>query len=207
MKPLELKSGYFLYRKYLDRGEQGRLLEIIQSILSDSPLFTPRMPRTGKAFSVRMSNCGELGWVSDKEHGYRYQPLHPDSGTCWPPMPPLLRRLWDELCGYDAPPQVALINYYAQDAHMGMHRDLDEEDMNAPILSVSLGDTALFRMGGAVRRDRTASVKLASGDVLVMCGPARHSYHGVDRIYAGSSRLLPQGGRFNITLRRVTRVS
>ncbi len=207
MKPVELKSGYFLFRNHLDACEQDRLLETIHAVLSDSPLFTPRMPRTGKAFSVRMSNCGELGWVSDKQQGYRYQPLHPDNGQCWPPMPRVLLRLWDELCGYDAPPQAALINYYAPGARMGMHRDRDEEDMEAPILSISLGDTALFRMGGMARRDRTASVRLASGDVLLMRGTARHSYHGVDRILAGSSRLLPQGGRFNITLRRVTRVS
>ena len=207
MTPLEMKKGYFLYRNHLDTAEQGRLVEIIQAILSDSPLFTPRMPRTGRAFSVRMSNCGELGWVSDKEHGYRYQPRHPDSGKPWPAMPAAFRRLWDELSGYDAPPQAALINYYGPAARMGLHRDRDEEDANAPIVSISLGDTALFRMGGTARRDQTASVRLASGDVLVMSGPARHSHHGVDRILAGSSRLLPQGGRFNITLRRVTRAS
>ena len=162
------------------------------------------MPKTGKAFSVRMTNCGPLGWVSDVA-GYRYQPLHPDTGQPWPPMPPVLLEAWEKLSGFAAPPQACLVNFYDGAARMGLHQDRDEQDFDAPVVSLSLGDTCLFRLGGIKRNDPTRSFKLASGDAFVFGGPARLAFHGVDRIYAGTSTLLPQGGRINLTLRRVTK--
>jgi alkylated DNA repair protein (DNA oxidative demethylase) len=162
------------------------------------------MPRTGKPFSVRMSNCGVLGWVSD-ETGYRYQPAHPETGRPWPAMPPRLLDAWQALAGYPHPPEACLINLYDAAAKMGLHQDRDEDDLDAPVLSLSLGDTAVFRVGGVARSDRSVSVKLQSGDALSFGGPARLAFHGIDRIIAGSSTLLPQGGRINLTLRRVTR--
>jgi alkylated DNA repair protein (DNA oxidative demethylase) len=169
-----------------------------------APFFQPRMPGTGKPFSVRMTNCGSLGWVSD-ERGYRYQPLHPETGEPWPLLPAPLLDLWTELSGYPHPPEACLVNFYAAGARMGLHQDRDEQDFDAPVLSVSLGDAALFRIGGTTRGGKTVSLKLASGDVLLFGGEARLAYHGIDRILSGSSTLLPEGGRINLTLRRVTK--
>jgi alkylated DNA repair protein (DNA oxidative demethylase) len=162
------------------------------------------MPRTGKPFSVRMTNAGPLGWVSD-ERGYRYQPRHPDTGKPWPPIPASARRAWDELGAYLLPPEACLVNLYPPGARMGLHQDRDEKDFSAPVLSLSLGDTALFRFGGTERGGPTRSVRLRSGDALVLGGPARLAFHGVDRLLSGTSVLLPEGGRINLTLRRVTR--
>jgi alkylated DNA repair protein (DNA oxidative demethylase) len=160
------------------------------------------MPRSGKPFSVRMTNCGPLGWVSDAG-GYRYQPTHPDTGRPWPSMPDLALRAWRDLAGYGPPPEACLINVYAPTARMGLHQDRDEQDFSAPVLSLSLGDTCLFRIGGTSRGDPTRSFRLASGDAVVLGGPARLAFHGVDRIMPGTSTLLPEGGRINLTLRRV----
>ncbi|HHN67171.1 MAG TPA: alpha-ketoglutarate-dependent dioxygenase AlkB [Thermopetrobacter sp.] len=200
--------GLRLYRGLLGVTEQARLLEEIAAIVRAAPLFTPRMPNTGRPFSVRMSNCGALGWVSDREGGYRYQPRHPRTGRPWPPMPQMLRRLWGELTGYPAPPEAALINHYPPGARMGLHVDADEQARDAPVLSISLGDAATFRIGGPRRRDPTASVRLHGGDVLLLGGAARHCHHGIDRIHPGTAAVpLPEEigpGRLNITLRRVT---
>jgi alkylated DNA repair protein (DNA oxidative demethylase) len=170
--------------------------------LKSAPLFTPTMPKTGKPFSVRMTNCGPLGWVSDRE-GYRYQAHHPLTGEAWPAMPAMLLDAWRALSGYAHDPEACLINYYGPDAKMGLHQDRDEEDFDAPIVSFSLGDTAMFRIGGAERGGKTTSLKLHSGDGIVFGGPARLVYHGIDRIFAGTSTLLGREGRVNLTLRRV----
>lgn len=191
-----------LYPAYLDRAAQEALLEQIRAIVEEAPLFTPCMPRSGKAFSVRMSNCGPLGWVSDIG-GYRYQPYHPATQRPWPSMPPLLLQFWQDLSGCDAEPEACLINYYGPDAKMGLHVDSDEEDFSAPIFSLSLGDDARFRLGGTTRKDPTNSFKLSSGDILLLDGKDRKAYHGIDRIYPGTSNLLKAPGRINLTMRRV----
>jgi alkylated DNA repair protein (DNA oxidative demethylase) len=193
---LDLRPGY------LDRAAQETLLAAVREAIRQAPLFTPTMPRTGKPFSVRMTNCGPLGWVSDAG-GYRYQPTHPDTGRPWPRMPDLALRAWRDLAGYPPLPQACLINVYAPTARMGLHQDRDEQDFSAPVLSLSLGDTCLFRVGGTGRGDPTRSFRLASGDALVLGGQARLAFHGVDRIMPGTSTLLPEGGRINLTLRRV----
>ncbi|MFP3921350.1 MAG: alpha-ketoglutarate-dependent dioxygenase AlkB family protein [Dichotomicrobium sp.] len=187
---------------YLDVDAQARLRQLIREIVAEAPLFVPRMPRTGRPFSVRMTNCGTLGWLADKDGGYRYEPVHPETGRPWPPIPPLLLAIWEDVGG-GAPPEACLVNYYAHGAKMGLHQDRDEEDFSAPIVSVSLGDTGVFRIGGKTRKAPTARYELGSGDVLVMRGEARLAFHGIDRIVAGSSDLLPEGGRINITMRRV----
>ena len=189
----------------LDRAAQGALLTEIRRIIAEAPLFTPTMPRSGNPMSVRMTNCGPLGWVTDKERGYRYQSTHPVTGKPWPPMPQLLLDLWNEVSGYPAPPEACLINYYAGTAKMGLHQDKDEEEFAAPVLSVSLGDTGIFRVGGKSRKDPTQTFELKSGDVVVLGGEDRLAHHGIDRVLPGTSELLPEGGRFNLTLRRVTK--
>ncbi len=160
------------------------------------------MPNSGSPFSVRMTNCGPLGWVSD-QRGYRYQPQHPVTGVPWPPMPAILLRAWEDLAGYRHPPEACLINVYAPTARMGLHQDRDEHDFAAPVVSLSLGQTCLFRLGGTARRDPTRSFRLASGDALVLGGHSRLAFHGVDRIIPGTSTLLPDDSRINLTLRRV----
>lgn len=188
---------------FLSPDEQRALLSDIQKVLAKAPPFRPVMPKDGKPFSVQMSNCGPLGWVSDRA-GYRYQKNHPVSGEAWPAMPDQLLQLWQKVTGYPHQPEACLINLYDEKAHMGLHRDGDEADRQAPVLSISLGDAALFRLGGLSRQGPTQSFKLHSGDILVLEGAARHAYHGIDKIYPGTSRLLPGGGRMNLTLRRVT---
>jgi DNA oxidative demethylase len=194
---------YFPQR--LDEDAQTALLAALRGVIAAAPLFTPTMPRSGKPMSVRMTNCGPLGWVTDKERGYRYQAAHPATGKPWPPIPQMLLDLWEEVADYPFPPQACLVNYYAGGAKMGLHQDKDEEDFAAPVLSVSLGDTGVFRVRGRSRNDPTQKFELKSGDVVVLGGADRLAYHGIDRILAGTSNLLPERGRFNLTLRRVTK--
>ena len=177
-----------------------------------APFYTPTMPRSGRPMSVAMTNCGVLGWFSDRQ-GYRYQAAHPVTHSPWPPIPKMLLELWAELTAYPGLPEACLVNWYRPGARLGLHRDDDEEDFSAPVLSVSLGDSCLFRLGGLERKDSTRSLRLASGDVMALAGEARLAYHGVDRLIAGSSTLLGrhpdlfgEGGRISLTLRRVTRL-
>ena len=196
--------GLRIYPAYLDRERQQRLVAAIHQVFAGAPLFTSRMPKSGRPMSVRMSNCGPLGWMSD-ERGYRYAPLHPETGRPWPPIPDALVAAWNDIARYPHPPEACLINYYGPDAKMGLHQDRDEQDFAAPVVSLSLGDSCLFRLGGEARGDATRSFRLNSGDALVLAGAARLAFHGVDRIYPGTSTLLAEGGRINLTMRRVTR--
>lgn len=189
---------------YLDRAAQEAMLAAVRDVIAAAPLYTPRMPRSGKPMSVKMTNCGALGWVTDAARGYRYQATHPQTGAPWPPIPEAILRAWRELANYPLPPQACLINYYAADARLGLHQDKDEQDLAAPVVSLSLGDTSLFRVGGLKRSDPTRSMRLASGDAITLGGAGRLAFHGVDRILPATSTLLPEGGRINLTLRRVT---
>ena len=188
---------------FLDLDRQRSLLAGIRGVLTRAPLYAPVMPRSGSPYSVQMTNCGPLGWLSDRS-GYRYTPTHPLTGAPWPKMPAPILDLWYRATGVAYPPEACLINYYGPEARLGLHRDEDEEAREAPILSISLGDTALFRLGGPERKSPTRSVRLSSGDTVVLEGPSRNWFHGVDRILPGTSTLLPEGGRFNLTLRRVS---
>ena len=187
----------------LDHVSQLAVLADVRRVIAEAPLYRPRMPRSGRPFSVQMTNCGPLGWVSDKA-GYRYQPSHPLTLQPWPALPPALLALWTQLTRYPAPPQACLINYYDAGAKLGSHRDEDEADKAAPVLSISLGDSASFHVGGLARTAKKVSRLLQSGDVVILGGPSRMAYHGIDRIKPGTSDLLAEGGRFNLTLRRVT---
>jgi alkylated DNA repair protein (DNA oxidative demethylase) len=189
----------------LKDAEQATLLDALRAVMEEAPLFTPTMPRSGTPMSVRITNCGPLGWVTDKERGYRYQATHPVTRKPWPAMPEALLELWREVARYPVPPEACLVNYYVGDAKMGLHQDKDEEDFAAPVVSVSLGDSAIFRVGGLNRKDPTAALELKSGDVVVLAGGDRLAFHGIDRILPGTSDLLPEGGRLNLTLRRVTK--
>jgi alkylated DNA repair protein (DNA oxidative demethylase) len=196
-------DGIRIIPDYLDRDAQDRLLIAVRDVIRRAPIYTPRMPKSGQPLSVRMTNCGSLGWMTDAR-GYRYQPTHPDTGEPWPPIPEMLLAAWRDLSNYPHPPQACLVNIYAPSARMGQHQDRDEEDFAAPVVSLSLGDSCLFRVGGPKRSDPTRSFRLASGDALVLGGAGRLAFHGVDRIIPGTSTLLSEGGRINLTLRRVT---
>lgn len=197
---VERVKGFVLYRGYLDAGTQVAMLESLRPGLEVAPFVRPVTP-SGKPMSVRMSSAGRLGWVTDRT-GYRYEARH-KSGAAWPAIPEGVLAVWRDLTGLEREPDSCLINHYAPDARMGMHQDRDEGDFGYPVVSISLGAEALFRMGGTRRRDATESRWLASGDVVVMGGEARLAYHGVDRVRGGSSRLLSDGGRINLTLRVV----
>jgi alkylated DNA repair protein (DNA oxidative demethylase) len=197
-------AGLRVVPGYLDREAQERLLAAVHEVIAQAPLYAPRMPRSGQPMSVRMTNCGPLGWMTDAQ-GYRYQGTHPVTGAPWPSIPNILMEAWTELSGYPRPPQACLVNFYGPGARMGLHQDRDEEDFDAPVVSLSLGDTCLFRIGGTTRQGPTRSFRLASGDAVVLGGEARLAFHGVDRVIPGTSRLLGEGGRINLTLRRVTR--
>ncbi|PJE31242.1 Alpha-ketoglutarate-dependent dioxygenase AlkB [Pseudooceanicola marinus] len=192
--------GVKIWQGLLDRPAQEALLEDLRAVQRAAPLFSPET-RWGKKMSVRMTSAGKYGWYSDRR-GYRYERQHP-SGVDWPPIPDSVLRLWSELTGLERQPDCCLVNLYGEGAKMGLHQDRDEADFSWPVMSVSLGDEGLFRIGNEERGGKTESVWLKSGDVLTLQGPSRLLHHGVDRIRFGSSTLLAQGGRINLTCRVV----
>ncbi len=200
MSKLRLR-GFEIHKSYLPQEAQRDLIDALRPVLKAAPLFSPKVPGGGQ-MSVRMTSAGAFGWYSDAE-GYRYAEKHP-RGVEWPAIPAPILAIWQDLTGLERQPDCCLINYYGEEARMGLHQDKDEADFSYPVVSVSLGDDGLLRVGGQSRGGRTDSVWLNSGDVVVMGGEARLAYHGVDRIRFRSSRLLPKGGRLNLTLRVVT---
>ncbi len=204
VRDFQFPDGFRLLPEYFDRAAQKILLQCVREGVKAAPLYRPVMPRTGQPLSVRMSNFGPLGWITSKE-GYRYGPTHPVTDQPWPPLPERLGTLWADIADWPCGPDACLINFYDMNARLGLHVDAGENAANAPIISISLGDQALYRLGGPNRRDPTRSMRLSSGDVVVLGGDARHCYHGVDRIFPGTSQLLPKGGRINLTMRVVGR--
>ena len=192
--------GISLWRAHLDRGAQVAMVAELRAIASAAPMFHPET-RWGKKMSVRMTSAGSFGWYSDRR-GYRYEPKHP-TGHDWPEIPASILSVWRGATGADRDPDCCLVNYYGEGARMGLHQDRDEADFAWPVLSISLGDDALFRIGGTDRSDPTQSFWLHSGDVMMLNGPTRLAFHGIDRIKHRSSDLLTDGGRLNVTLRVV----
>ncbi len=201
----EFAPGLLYFPDFYSRVEQETLANELREAVKAAPLFVPLMPRTGKPFSVRMTNFGVLGWVSDRERGYRYEATHPYTGHSWPAIPDLVLRAWRDTGGYPHEPEACLLNFYDVTARMGLHQDRDEAALDVPVVSISLGDSCLFRIGGDTRGGKTRSFKLHSGDVLVIGGASRLAFHGVDKIFPATSTLLPNGGRINLTMRRVNK--
>lgn len=192
--------GFRVFKGLLDPGEQAGLMQDLRDVVAAAPLFSPDTP-FGKPMTVRMTSAGKYGWYSDRS-GYRYTPTHPN-GSAWPAIPDRVLVIWRDLVSKTRDPDCCLINFYGEGARMGMHQDRDEADFKWPVLSLSLGDEGMFRIGNTTRGGKTESIWLQSGDVVVMGGEARLTYHGVDRIKFGSSALLPNGGRINLTCRVV----
>ncbi len=207
MSAATLPEGWQLTRGWLGREAQEAMVAALRAVIAEAPLVRPVTP-WGKPMSVRMTSAGRLGWVIDRGR-YAYRPDHPETGRPWPAIPDDVLGVWRAVSDWPEDPDCCLINWYGDGARMGLHRDADEgPDLSAPafaapVVSVSLGDPARFRIGGLARQDPTRSLILASGDVLVMGGPARLAYHGVDRVLFGEGDLLPGGGRINLTLRVV----
>ncbi|MCI4662657.1 MAG: alpha-ketoglutarate-dependent dioxygenase AlkB [Neomegalonema sp.] len=199
-------SGFKVFPEAVSFAVQEKMLGAIRKVVESAPLFRPQTP-WGKPMSVQMTSAGRYGWVTDRR-GYRYETAHPVTKEPWPPIPEVILQVWQTHAAGAPAPDSCLINFYDQKARMGLHQDKDEADFTYPVVSVSLGDPAVFRMGGMERKAPTRSITLSSGDVVVIGGEARLAYHGIDRIkYAGSpllpADLFPGGGRVNITLRRV----
>lgn len=184
-------------------ADDRALLMAIDSIASEVP-FQYRATPGGYAMSVAMTNCGDLGWITDR-HGYRYQSTSPETQRQWPAMPDIFRTLAIHAAreaGFnDFMPDACLINRYQVGAKMSLHQDKDEEDMEQPIVSISLGLPAVFQFGGLERSDKTHRVNLTHGDIVVWGGPARLRYHGILPLKAGEHSLTGQY-RFNLTFRK-----
>ena len=193
-------NGCRILKGYLNRSAQEEIVENIRDVIAKAPLFSPLTP-WGKPMSVGMSSAGKYGWYTDKK-GYRYEDSHPN-GSPWPDIPSSVEEIWSTLVSEARNPDCCLINYYKETAKMGLHQDKDEANFNWPVLSISLGDTGVFKVGGLSRKDPAQKIDLESGDVAILGGPARLAFHGIDRIKFGSSTLLSKGGRLNLTLRVV----
>ncbi|MEO1537517.1 MAG: alpha-ketoglutarate-dependent dioxygenase AlkB [Pseudomonadota bacterium] len=196
-QPIDFQ-GASLWKHFLDRTAQQELVADLRDVAEAAPFRSYETPG-GKRMSVRMTGAGGYAWMSDRS-GYAYRATQPD-GMAWPEIPARVLAIWDHVTDVGRSPDSCLVNFYGDGAKMGLHQDRDERDTRWPVVSISLGDEALFRVGGKTRRDPTKSVWLASGDVVVLHGHSRLAFHGIDRIKFGSSRLLDRGGRINITLR------
>ena len=193
-------GGISVFKEFLPPSDQLHLVTELRAVAAQAPVFSPKT-KSGKPMSVRLTAAGDFGWFSD-QRGYRYVEQHP-SGVNWPEIPDSIMAIWRAVAGAAPDPECCLINFYGEGARMGLHQDRDEANFDWPVVSISLGDDALFRVGGTERGGKTESIWLQSGDVAEMGGPARLNYHGIDRIKFGSSSLLKEGGRLNITLRVV----
>lgn len=199
MEALDL-NGVAVWPGFLDGPAQGRLLAEVLAVMAAAPPYSPRTRRG--PMSVAMTAAGRFGWWADGR-GYRYVERHPVTGEPWPPIPDGALAAWRAAAPGARAPECCLVNLYRGAARMGLHQDRDEADLAQPVVSVSLGDEALFRVGGTARGGPTRSAWLRSGDVAVIGGAARLAFHGIDRTREGSSALVPGGGRINLTLRVV----
>jgi alkylated DNA repair protein (DNA oxidative demethylase) len=185
------------------RDQRAALLAAVEEITAVAP-FRNMVTPGGFRMSVAMTNCGRAGWITDRK-GYRYDLADPLTGRAWPPMPPSFRELAGEAAaaaGFDGfGPDACLINRYEPGTRLSLHRDENERDLTAPIVSVSLGLPAVFLFGGNSRGDRPRRIRLESGDVVVWGGPDRLVYHGVAPLADGDDPLTGNC-RINLTLRK-----
>ena len=200
-EPVRLGDGIALLRGFAD---SAALMPWIERVAERAP-FRHLVTPGGFRMSVAMTNCGRLGWVSDRR-GYRYDPADPESGRLWPEMPEAfttLARAAADRAGFPGfAPDACLMNRYAPGAKLSMHQDRDERDLRAPIVSVSLGLPAVFLWGGERRADRARRIPLQHGDIVVWGGPARLRHHGVLALKDGEHPFAG-AARINLTFRKV----
>jgi alkylated DNA repair protein (DNA oxidative demethylase) len=201
---VELPDGFSVLSIALGFDAQEQAYAAIGSVVASAPFSQPRT-KGGGQFSAELTNCGAAGWWSD-ERGYRYETVDPRSGLPWPDMPSAFTEMLNsaltgtEAAGFE--PDACLINHYAPGAKMGLHQDKDEADFSHPIVTVCLGASADFWIGGFKRADKPMIVPVHSGDVLIMGGASRMRYHGVRKVYAGTSPLAGLDGRISLTFRK-----
>lgn len=204
--PPDLPSGTILKKSAVTPDSQALLFETVLKLAEKAP-FSHARTKSGGVYSAEMTSCGPFGWWSDRR-GTRYCEVDPRSGTKWPNMPPLFTEIlsaflqdtpWDEFS-----PDACLINRYGTGAKMGLHQDKDEADFTQPIVTVSLGATADFLIGGYKRFDKPVRFLIESGDVLIMGGESRLRFHGIRKIYPGSSPLPGLEKRLSLTFRKAT---
>ena len=196
---MQIIKGIDYFPRFLNKEVLDDILQDIEGAVKLAPFLTPTMPKTGKSFSVKITNMGDFGWVSDKKDGYRYQKYHPVNNRKWPKISNNIIEIWQKLTGLEVKPDCCLINYYDLNAKMGLHIDNDEKNFSYPVLSISIGASALFRFAGLKRSDPSKSIKLHNGDVIILSGPARLIYHGIDKIYKDTN----MDYRINLTLRKI----
>lgn len=201
--PQNPPDGLILRPEALDFAQQAALMAALAEVTALAPLARART--RGGLTSAAMTNCGEVGWWSDTR-GYRYTSTHPATGKPWPPMPrafaDVVRRLMAGTPWPEFQPDACLVNFYEGGAKMGLHQDRDEQDFSQPIVTVCLGDDADFLIGGFARAEKATAMVVRSGDVLVMGGPSRMRFHGVRKIYPGTSPLPGVAGRYSLTFRK-----
>lgn len=195
---MQIKEGLNYFPDYLKKPLINDIICNLRNLAKESPFFIPKMPKTNKSFSVKITNMGNVGWVSDKE-GYRYQDFHPITKKSWSKIPSNITNIWQELINANTKPDCCLVNCYDKNAKMGLHIDNDEKDFSYPVLSISIGASALFRFGGLKRSDKTQSIKLNNGDIIILSGKSRLIYHGIDKIYPNDKFNY----RINITMRKI----
>ena len=197
-----LAAGAVLLRGFA-RSEAADLVQAVEQIAAAAP-FRHMVTPGGFRMSVAMTNCGQAGWVTDRS-GYRYASVDPMTGQPWPAIPPLLRALAAgaaEAAGFAGfEPDACLINRYEPGARLSLHRDEDERDLGAPVVSVSLGVPATFLFGGLSRKDRPRRLRLEGGDVVVWGGPSRLAYHAVAPLAEAEDPLTGRS-RINLTFRK-----
>lgn len=204
--PPDLPSGTILKKGALNTGLQAVLFETVLK-LAEKADFSHARTKSGGLYSAEMTSCGPLGWWSDRK-GTRYCDVDPRTGAKWPEMPPIfLDTLTDVLSKTEwdgFKPDACLINKYGKGAKMGLHQDKDEADFTQPIVTISLGASADFLVGGKARFDKPVRFLIESGDVLIMAGESRLRFHGIRKIYPGSSPIAGLDKRLSLTFRKAT---
>jgi alkylated DNA repair protein (DNA oxidative demethylase) len=204
-------AGFSLFRQMLDAAAQTRMIDLARTLARQAPLITP-VTRWGVPYKLQVTSWGDWGWYADQD-SQRYLRTHPKTGKRWPPIPPEVRELMKTAAAEGGcrrfEPDTVLVNFYPEtqekSGSLGRHRDTTEKNLNAPIVTLSLGASASFGLGGLEYADPVEQIPLDGGDVLVMAGPARLMYHSVDHLLTNSpasSVQLKTGGRISFTARQ-----
>ena len=197
----------FFFFNALDIKTQVKITHCISKIIDDSPFFRPKTPRFNKSFKILITNAGEWGWKADAK-GYGYVKLHPITSKNWPAIPEICFKIWKKYCSKEKLPNSCLINFYNERATLGLHQDKDENDFSIPVLSISLGNSAVFQYG--CDKSIVKKICLTSGSIVIMKDHSRLFYHGISKVNIDKTNILhdtdpkkfTKNCRINLTLRR-----